>query len=72
MLIDPAGTGAKLTPFWSSREIATWAVDHTDDGYLTRGSLHGLAVTIAMILTVAVVFSLRLRHRRHLRQLPLG
>ena len=23
MLIDPAGSGARLTPFWSSREIAT-------------------------------------------------
>ncbi|MFG1954893.1 ABC transporter permease [Micromonospora sp. NPDC048830] len=72
MLIDPAGTGAKLTPFWSSREIATWAVDHTDDEYLARGSLHGLAVTVGMVVVVAAVFSLRLRRRRHLRHLPLG
>ncbi|MEO3779960.1 ABC transporter permease [Micromonospora sp. B11E3] len=72
MLIDPAGAGAKLTPFWSSREIATWAVDHTDDGYLARGSLHGLAVTVGMVVVVAAVFSLRLRRRRHLRHLPLG
>ncbi|MEU4778072.1 hypothetical protein [Micromonospora sp. NPDC023633] len=72
MLIDPAGTGAKLTPFWSSREIATWAVDHTDSGYLTRGSLHGLAVTALLIATVAAVSSVRLRRRRHLRHLPIG
>ncbi|WP_229398830.1 ABC transporter permease [Micromonospora okii] len=72
MLIDPAGTGAKLTPFWSSREIGTWAVDHTDDGYLTRGVAHGLVVTVGMIIAVAAVSSIRLRRRRHLRHLPVG
>jgi hypothetical protein len=72
MLIDPAGSGAKLTPFWSSREIATWAVDHTDDGYLTRGSLHGLAVTALLVLAVAAVSTARLRRRRHVRYLPVG
>ncbi|NBE82607.1 hypothetical protein GVV04_16815 [Micromonospora sp. NEAU-HG-1] len=72
MLIDPAGTGAKLTPFWSSREITTWAVDHTDGGYLARGSVHGVLVTVGMVLAVAAVFSVRLRRRRHLRHLPVG
>ncbi|MCO1595673.1 hypothetical protein M8C17_10895 [Micromonospora sp. RHAY321] len=72
MLIDPAGSGAKLTPFWSSREIATWAVDHTDEGYLSRGALHGLAVTTLLVLGVAAVASVRLRRRRHLRHLPVG
>ncbi|KAB1930696.1 hypothetical protein F8271_27555 [Micromonospora sp. ALFpr18c] len=72
MLIDPAGSGAKLTPFWSSREIATWSVDHTDEGYLTRGVLHGFAVTALLVLSVAAVASVRLRRRRHLRHLPVG
>ncbi|PWR05055.1 hypothetical protein DKT68_28930 [Micromonospora acroterricola] len=72
MLIDPAGSGAKLTPFWSSREIATWAVDHTDQGYLDRGLLHGLAVTALLVLGVAAVASVRLRRRRHLRHLPVS
>ncbi|RKN48310.1 hypothetical protein [Micromonospora endolithica] len=72
MLIDPAGSGAKLTPFWSSREIATWAVDHTDDGYLARGVLHGIVVTALLVAAVAAVSSVRLRRRRHLRQLPTG
>ncbi|MEV7329712.1 hypothetical protein [Micromonospora sp. NPDC093244] len=72
MLIDPAGSGAKLTPFWSSREIATWTVDHTDAGYLTRGVLHGLVVTALLVLGVATVASVRLRRRRHLRHLPVG
>ncbi|WFF02380.1 ABC transporter permease [Micromonospora sp. WMMD964] len=72
MLIDPAGSGARLTPFWSTREIATWAVDHTDQGYLSRGLLHGLVVTTLLALGVAAVSSVRLRRRRHLRQLPVG
>lgn len=67
MTIDPAGTGAKLTPFWSAREIATWSVDHTDDGYLERGSLHGMLVTVLLVALVASVAAFRLRHRRHLR-----
>ncbi len=72
MLIDPAGSGAKLTPFWSSREIATWTVDNTDQGYLSRGLLHGLVVTALLALGVAAVASVRLRRRRHLRHLPVG
>ncbi|WP_405428327.1 hypothetical protein [Micromonospora sp. NBC_00617] len=72
MLIDPAGSGAKLTPFWSSREIATWSVDHTDDGYLARGVLHGIVVTTLLALGVASVATVRLRRRRHLRHLPVG
>ncbi|MEU8179744.1 ABC transporter permease [Micromonospora sp. NPDC049044] len=72
MLIDPAGSGAKLTPFWSTREIATWAVDHTDQGYLSRGVLHGLVVTALLAGCVAAVASVRMRRRRHLRHLPVG
>ncbi|MEU7840454.1 hypothetical protein AB0B39_05710 [Micromonospora sp. NPDC049114] len=72
MLIDPAGSGAKLTPFWSSREIATWSVDHTDGGYLARGVVHGIVVTALLALGVASVATVRLRRRRHLRHLPVG
>ena len=71
MLLDPASPGSKLTPFWSSREIATWAVDHTDGGYLTRGLLHAVVVTTLLIVTVAGVFGVRLRRRRHLHHVPL-
>lgn len=41
MLIDPAKTSARLLPFWSGREIGTYAVDHADAGYLVRGIVHG-------------------------------
>jgi hypothetical protein len=72
MTIDPASAGARLTPFWSSREIGTWSVDHTDDGYLLRGSVHGLLFTVGLVLAVAGVVTLRLRERRHVRRLPAG
>jgi hypothetical protein len=67
MTIDPASAAAKLTPFWSSREIGTYAVDHTGAGYLTRGALHGALVTAGLVVVVAVVVSARQRRRRHLR-----
>lgn len=68
MLIDPASTVSKLTPFWSSREIGTYAVDHTTIDYLQRGLLHGAGTTVALIAVVAAVATLRLRRRPHLRQ----
>jgi hypothetical protein len=68
MIIDPATTVAKVTPFWSSREIGTYAVDHTGTDYLIRGSVHGVVATLLMLALVAVVSSTRLRRRPHLRQ----
>ncbi|GAA1809638.1 hypothetical protein GCM10009682_34110 [Luedemannella flava] len=68
MIIDPATTIAKVTPFWSSREIGTYAVDNMGTDYLVRGSVHGIAATLVMLALVAVVSSARLRRRPHLRQ----
>lgn len=67
MVVDPAGAGAKLMPFWSSREIGTYAVDHTGSGYLDRGLVHGVAFTLALALLVAVLSTYRLRTRSHMR-----
>ena len=67
MVIDPAGAGARLTPFWSTREIGTYAVDHTGVDYLVRGATHGLAVTVGLVVLVALVSTVRLRTRAHLR-----
>ena len=67
MTMDPADAAARATPFWSSREIGTYAVDHTDIGYLVRGSVHGLVYATALIGLVAVASTVRLRRRRHLR-----
>jgi hypothetical protein len=67
MTMDPADAMAKAMPFWSSREIATYAVDHTDAGYLVRGSVHGLVYAVLLTALVAVASTVRLRRRRHLR-----
>jgi hypothetical protein len=42
MLADPAGAIAKVLPFWSTREIGTYAIDSTGSGYLARGLTHFL------------------------------
>jgi hypothetical protein len=68
MIIDPATTVAKVTPFWSSREIGTYAVDHMGTDYLVRGAVHGVVATSLMLALVAVVSSFRLRQRAHLRR----
>ncbi|MFC7549183.1 hypothetical protein [Plantactinospora sp. GCM10030261] len=67
MTMDPADSAARIAPFWASREITTYAVDHTDTGYLTRGLLHGALFTVALVLLVALISGIRLRTRRHVR-----
>jgi hypothetical protein len=63
MLLDPAGVAARLLPFWFSREIGTYAVDHTDGGYLARGLLHAALAMGVLIGVVATASGLRLRRR---------
>jgi hypothetical protein len=67
MLIDPADAVSKATPFWSSREIGTYAVDHTGTEYLTRGLAHGVVYTVGLVLLVGVIVAAKQRRRRHLR-----
>lgn len=69
MLSDPADSWAPALPFWSVRQVATWTVDLTDDGYLTSGLLHA-AVTVALLTAVTTAARTRtLRRRPHLRRL---
>ncbi|MFC3505702.1 hypothetical protein ACFOOK_32730 [Micromonospora krabiensis] len=67
MVMDPADTASRALPFWFSREIATYAIDHTDGGYLTRGLTQGVAFAVALTVAVVVAAAVRLRQRRHLR-----
>lgn len=67
MMTDPASLAARLLPFWSSREIGTYAIDHTDTGYLTRGIVHGVIATAVLLAAVAVASGFRLRQRSHLK-----
>lgn len=65
--MDPAGSAARLLPFWFSREIATYAVDHTDGGYLARGLMHGMVCALVLTALVMMPAAIRLRRRPHLR-----
>ncbi|ROT32435.1 hypothetical protein [Micromonospora sp. HM5-17] len=67
MVMDPADAAARLLPFWFSREIATYAIDHTDADYLTRGLVHGVVVAAVLTALVALASGIRLRQRGHLR-----
>jgi len=67
MMMDPADNTTRLLPFWFSREIGTYAVDHTDAGYLGRGLAHGLAAALLLTALVATVSAIRLRRRPHMR-----
>jgi MYXO-CTERM domain-containing protein len=66
MMLDPSGDIAKLLPFWSSREIGTYAVDRTGGDYLLRGLTHAAATTALLLALVALAAGVRLRRRRHL------
>jgi hypothetical protein len=70
MLLDPADAKSKLTPFWSSREIGTYAVDHTDTTHLTQGMVHGGVYTGGLVLLVGIIIAAKQRRRRHLRYAP--
>ncbi|MFI1993638.1 hypothetical protein [Actinoplanes sp. NPDC020271] len=61
MLADPAGLAAKLMPFWSVREIGTYAVDATDPAYLWRGLAHFAVVWLVCTAGTLAVFAHRLR-----------
>ncbi|TDC36821.1 hypothetical protein E1211_12335 [Micromonospora sp. 15K316] len=67
MVMDPADETTRALPFWFSREIGTYAIDHTDGGYLTRGLIQGGTFAAVLTLLVAVAAAVRLRRRRHLR-----
>jgi hypothetical protein len=65
MLADPAGMIAKFLPFWSAREIGTYAIDGAATDLLWRGLTHGVLVwTLCTGLTLAV-FARRLRLQRY-------
>jgi len=71
MMVDPAHTSARVLPFWFSRELATYAVDHTGTGYLDRGLLHGALTAVLLTVLVAVAARARRGRRTHLTFVPL-
>lgn len=69
-IMDPARPAAKFLPFWSAREIGTYAIDLADGGYLRRGVCHAAAYSAACFGIVMVTAAVRLRRRRPLRPRP--
>ncbi|MFV0430384.1 MAG: hypothetical protein ACK5KO_13275 [Arachnia sp.] len=47
ILVDPADTWTKVLPMWSTREIATYAVEGGDSELLVNGLAHaGIAAVL--------------------------
>ena len=67
MVMDPATGSSRFLPFWSARELATYAVDPVGAAYLARGLQHGVAVGAAFVALTAALTAVRLRRRPHLR-----
>ncbi len=69
-LIDPAKTVGRFMPFWSSREIGTYAVDPVDGGYLRRGVLHAVVFAAALFAVTATIATVRLCRRQQVPAVP--
>ena len=66
MMMNPDDAASRVLPFWFSREIATYAIDHTGGGYLGRGLLHGALAAAVLTALVAVAWRVREGRRSHL------
>lgn len=64
-LMDPAKTAGRFMPFWSAREIGTYAIDLTGPEYLRRGLLHATVYGAILFIATATIAGVRLRRRGH-------
>lgn len=64
MLADPSERLAKILPFWSTREIGTYAIDGTGYDYLARGVAHFAATWLLLIAAAIAISTIRLRLAR--------
>jgi hypothetical protein len=60
-MVDPATTLARFLPFWSTRELATYAVDGADAAGLAGGLLHATATALILATATAWLSSTRMR-----------
>jgi hypothetical protein len=60
-IMDPGRAAAKLLPFWSVREFATYAVDHTAARDLYQALLHAVAYSLLAAAALLAVQGRRLR-----------
>ena len=52
---DPPSTLARVLPFWSTRELGTYAIDGPSFGSLSDGLLHAAATALVLLLAVTVL-----------------
>lgn len=62
-MADPATTFAHVLPFWSTRELATYAVDGAAAGSLTAALAHAAATVLLCTLLALAATARRLRAR---------
>ena len=65
MILDPADDSSRALPFWSVREVITWTVDGTDDGYVRRGLVHAAVAVVVLGGSTALLRARELRRRPH-------
>lgn len=65
MLADPAGTTAKLMPFWSAREVGTYAIDGGGTEMVWQGLGHAALVWLICTGGTLAIFRWRLRIARY-------
>lgn len=61
---DPATTFAHLLPFWSTRELATYAIEGSAAGSLSAALAHAAAVVLLCALVTLALSARRLRTAR--------
>ncbi|SDU56596.1 hypothetical protein [Jiangella alkaliphila] len=64
LLADPGDRIAVMLPFWSTREIGTYAIDGTGDDYLGRGLTHFAVTWVTLFAVAMAVSAVRLRLAR--------
>ncbi|GGU40048.1 hypothetical protein [Streptomyces lavendofoliae] len=67
MVMDPAKDSARALPFWSTREIITYAVDGPGAASLAPGVTHALVTAVLLTAVSSAVQSVRLRRRAHMQ-----
>jgi hypothetical protein len=65
-LVDPDQRYARALPFWSTREVTTYAVEPVSNAYLHRGLAHAGIYTAVLLMVTGALVAVRLRRRRHL------
>ncbi|MEU8139361.1 hypothetical protein [Streptodolium elevatio] len=65
LLADPAGSAAKLMPFWSARSLGNYTVDAAPTTALWHAVLHAAATWVLCTALTLAVFARRLRVARY-------